>query len=234
MITVVYAFISYIILPDTNTMLDNNGMYAFMNPWFWVSMAFNFIYMIGYTVFIYPSTQRLIYLLTDNKSTENWYKKGLKGYWWRGILVGLLVAVITMVILMPFAVITVIFFAISVSYTVLYVMGALMAIITVVVMTFSLIASAAVYAEEDFSTGFSHMFKAWKKYFMKVLPISLLALLPTVIIFIVSYSGGSTAIGGWSMVLISFFSAIVGAFASVYCMLYYTEYKNEKMVDVQE
>ena len=203
------------------------------NPMVWVSILFNFLYMVGYSIFLYPAISRYIYLAASEMPREKWYQKCFKGFWWRGFVINIFVGIVTMVFLMPIAVgaALVYFNTYSVFWVIL--LGVVAALLLFVVTSFNFIAISAVFAEDDFSAGFSNMFKAWKKSFRKIIPLALIGFLPFIAIYVSMFGYGVEQLDNVMSIGLSFYMILVGIFTAVYSMHCYVDYKNKQIAETQ-
>lgn len=227
----VYNVINTVFFSDASFVSDPIAWFqSFDNPIVIVGLLFSILYYVGYTVFLYPVISRYIYLAADDLPRDKWYKKCFKGFWWRGIVLGLALGLMFMVAIIPIAVIYIIISAVTRSLVSFMIYLAVMVILLMIFSTVNYIATAAVFAEEYFSDGFSNIFKAWKKCFSKILPLALINVIPMIIMFVVLLASGKEQMDNTTTLLSSFFFIVFSIFAAVYSMHCYLAYKKTTLI----
>jgi len=202
----------------------------------YVTWIIGVIYYVGWGIFLYPPILYLIYESVDNKQSEGWYKRGLKGYWWRNLVLSLLFFAVIVAVMLPlfFVLSFVIGFAIAFSNSlVVYIVITVFAVIVLSITVFMYIGTAAVFAEKNFGEGLGNMFKVGFKYFFKVLLIALVVMIPSGLLVGNMVINSVSEISDIVTIALSLWGVVTGAFISTFCMHCYVNEKNKKLANLE-
>jgi len=214
--------------------IQSQGLYS--EPNMYVTWGIGIIYYVGWGIFLYPPILYLIYESVDNKQSEDWYKRGLKGYWWRNLVLSLLFFAVIVAVMLPlFFVLSIVIgftIAFSNSLVIFYIVITVFAVIVLSITVFMHIGTAAVFAEKNFGKGLGNMFKVGFKYFFKVLPVAIVIMIPMGLVVGNMIANSVREVSDIVTITLSLWGVVTGAFVSTFCMHCYVNEKNKRLANL--
>ena len=189
----------------------------------YISWGIKALCYIAWFMFLLPPVLLHISEIIDNNPSENWYKRGVKGYKWRVIGVRIVIWLFSgYIFVLPYLIYRYLIDA-NAGIIVVIIYNVLIPVISIVAQVFFQIGYAAVFAEDEFTDGISNVVKAAKKRFFSVLALIMLL---SASLYLCEYAAEIYSHVLYAVSLL--FGALISAFITVYCMYCCVEFKNTR------
>ncbi|MEX1378404.1 MAG: hypothetical protein AB1Z23_13140 [Eubacteriales bacterium] len=226
------------LLENAGSIYSSSRLYSFSifksNYFSLIGSVILIVALLTWLLLLYPAISRYIYWTVDEKPRENWFARSLKGYWWRLFAMQIIYAAFVFAISLPMIILLGIINLAFGGIKVFFIGYCARAILFFMAIIFYYIGIAAAYAEDQFGTAISNIFKAGKRYFLGSLPLLLRMIVPIIIMAAVIVINEMEKALNIFTIIIYIWGWLFNAFFSVYCMHCYVGYKKhmEKVAQI--